>query len=574
MPQWECDEGFREDVANGIVQRVLSRTSREEVHPRAHTKCTAEGLPVSCRGLEFSRIFSRANQWVLESNCVEAKARCDLKRPACSRCDVRSIPCVYPRLARTAATDTGPVPKAHSGLASECSLVDPRLDLDAGAVTIADADADVGTYLDCESDFTGLSGCLVPELFHPDSTDVSDATPSSGSGFHAVYSTSCSTVGTHTPPCNSNSHHSVSPFGAGSLDVQLDLDSSPGIDADLPVVLREDFGYGTRLLLDDVDSFSATGTTATTDPKEIDPWILALAAKPIVPDPPALLEHSVQTLFRNFRSWPRMLAKGIQLPPMIHFFQFCCDGKRDIGGGGDAGMPKHISRCVTLCKMWVGQAEDSAQIVQCAVRGEVESILAKYRTYDAPTLLAALQSLLILLILLFFPSNRQGTMSVVPGHVFAAVQEMVNHVLSTGMLLHEEASHVCPPWRIWAHIEAKRRTLVSIYFLHWAYSVYHGARHFNCLQLGRMLAPGPKWLWLARDEKTWVNLYGRWLAQWDGKELIHAEFFLVEKGLAMDSRIEMWLEDTDELGILILSIMNAAQRDLTKIRDAESHILG
>jgi len=128
------------------------------------------------------------------------------------------------------------------------------------------------------------------------------------------------------------------------------------------------------------------------------------------------------------------------------------------------------------------------------------------------------------------------------------------HMLSTGMVLHEEATHACPPWRIWAHIEAKRRTILSIYFLIWAYSVAYESRHFNCLQLGRMLAPGPKYLWQATDEKTWRNLYARWLAQWNGRVLVQAEFFLVDKGPVMDPRVETWLEDADELGILIMSI--------------------
>lgn len=161
---------------------------------------------------------------------------------------------------------------------------------------------------------------------------------------------------------------------------------------------------------------------------------------------------------------------------------------------------------------------------------------------------------MILLVILIFPSNCQSTLSVVPGHILSAVQELGNHVLSTGMLLHEEASHVRPSWRVWAHIEAKRRTLISIYFLHWANSAYHGTRHFNCLQLGRMLAVGPKWLWQATDEETWMNLYPRWLAQWGGKELIQAEFFLVERGPVMDSRVERWLEDADELGLLMMTI--------------------
>jgi hypothetical protein len=68
-----------------------------------------------------------------------------------------------------------------------------------------------------------------------------------------------------------------------------------------------------------------------------------------------------------------MLAKGIQLPPIIHSFQFR-DGARDVGG---VGTPKPLARCITLCKMWVGQAEDSGQIVKDAVRGEVESLLSE-----------------------------------------------------------------------------------------------------------------------------------------------------------------------------------------------------
>jgi len=68
-----------------------------------------------------------------------------------------------------------------------------------------------------------------------------------------------------------------------------------------------------------------------------------------------------------------MLAKGIQLPPTIHFLQFC-DGTTD---PRSLGTPKHLARCITLCKLWVGQADDSGQIVQGAVKGEVDCILSK-----------------------------------------------------------------------------------------------------------------------------------------------------------------------------------------------------
>ncbi|KAI1277922.1 hypothetical protein F5Y07DRAFT_362053 [Xylaria sp. FL0933] len=489
--------------------------------------------------------------------CIVAKARCDLLRPACSRCNSRDIPCAYTRPVNNVASqdgastaNSGSAASANAGLTSGC---DPDMHLDSEVINIAGSDTNVTDYMGCDADFTSLSvagpshNCLVPELFPSGSVDTSDATASSESGFHSAYLTypTCSTTSTpitHNP----HSHHSVGSC-SGSLETQLDIDSSsPGVDINVPTASRENLDY--------VHSFCPgplTPATGAHDAEEIEPWIIALAGRNISPDSPRLVEHSAQTLFRGFRTWPRMLAKGVQLPPIIHPFQFCVGQG---GVGGEMKMPRLIGRCVTLCKMWVGQAEDSGQVVESAARGEAESILAKYRTYDAPTLLAATQSLMILLIILIFPSNCQSTLSVVPGHIFTAVQELANYVLSTGMMLHEEATHVRPCWRIWAHIEAKRRTLMSIYFMHWAYSAYHGIRHFNCLQLGRMLATGPKWLWQATDEKTWMTLYTRWLAQWDGKELIQAEFFLVERGPVMNSRVERWLEDADELGILIMTI--------------------
>ncbi|KAI1422016.1 hypothetical protein F5Y12DRAFT_765194 [Xylaria sp. FL1777] len=511
-------------------------------------------------------------------NCIIAKSRCDLQRPECSRCNSRNIPCAYARPARAMGSrdyghtvNSDSVTSANRDLDSGCSLINPELSLTANATTIAASDTSGTAYADCVANFTSLPSagpahnCLVPDLFQSGPVDILDATSSSESAFHSAYS-SCGTTGTHATH-NTQGHHSTGSC-SGTLEAQLELDSgSPGVGVNPAATPREILGY--------VDSFCPklmTTSAATPDAAvAIDPWILSLAAKPLLPDPPCLVEHSAQTLFRAFRSWPRMLAKGVQLPPIIHPLQFCAG---DVGVGGEIKMPRFIGRCVTLCKMWVGQAEDSGQVVECAVRGEAETILAKYHTYDAPTLLSAIQSLMILLVILMFPSNRQSTLSVVPGHILAAIHELANHVLSTGLLLHEEASHVRPSWRVWVHMEAKRRTLMSTFFLHWAYSAYHGTRHFNCLQLGRMLAAGPKWLWQATDEKTWMSLYTRWLAQWDGKELIQAEFFLVERGPVMDPRIEKWLEDADELAILIMTIMNASQRDLATIPDAEGNIVG
>ncbi|KAH9885512.1 hypothetical protein F4778DRAFT_505289 [Xylariomycetidae sp. FL2044] len=340
-------------------------------------------------------------------------------------------------------------------------------------------------------------------------------------------------------------------------------------------------------------------------PSSVEDWLLELAARPVVADPPALLDHSMRSIFRLFRTWPGMLAKGFQLPPIMHSFQFLPDGTP----------PRPLANCIMLCKMWVGvggggggggggrgsslegegegEGEDGGgggggngrsssgrgsgggDIIAGAVRKEIESILKEYRTFDAPTLLAALQSAVVLLLLLLWPDHGTRTsVGRVGPALFEQVQHMAYYVASTGMVLHEESTHVRPSWRAWAHVEAKRRSMLALYLVHWAYGVYHAAAHYDCLELGRQRSPGPKYLWQAADERAWESLYTRWLAQWDGREPVLAEFFLVDRDPVMPRRMEMWLEDADELGVVLMGFVNANERGTSHATPAQVDVGG
>lgn len=70
-----------------------------------------------------------------------------------------------------------------------------------------------------------------------------------------------------------------------------------------------------------------------------------------------------------------------------------------------------------------------------------------------------------------------------------------------------------------------------------------------------MPGPGAKFLWNASDEQSWNALYDRWLAQWDeGRDFMFAEFVGIDPEVVMNRRAEVWLEDADELGFLLLSL--------------------
>lgn len=69
-----------------------------------------------------------------------------------------------------------------------------------------------------------------------------------------------------------------------------------------------------------------------------------------------------------------------------------------------------------------------------------------------------------------------------------------------------------------------------------------------------MPAPAAKFLWNEMSESQWKGLHASWLMQWDGLPLLQNEFYHVMPGVFIDRRMQMWLEDTDELGMLLVAI--------------------
>ena len=67
---------------------------------------------------------------------------------------------------------------------------------------------------------------------------------------------------------------------------------------------------------------SDTLTTAVNTPEISglnNDWLISLLPQPSHSDTtPPLAKHSMQVLFRFFRTWPRMIVKGFQMPPIFH----------------------------------------------------------------------------------------------------------------------------------------------------------------------------------------------------------------------------------------------------------------
>ncbi|OAX82862.1 hypothetical protein ACJ72_02791 [Emergomyces africanus] len=265
----------------------------------------------------------------------------------------------------------------------------------------------------------------------------------------------------------------------------------------------------------------------------------------VPPPSPALKlsQHSMEAILRVTRAWPRMIAKGIQLPPIIHPSQL-----------SDDNIATPLANCFALVKMWDGQRGRGIDIVQQTVKREFQAIISSFYTFEERDLVAALQALTIYKLLLLFPSNDQLSVSRLDDKLVKQLRIFSLYVVTTGMVLEEESKGTRPLHECWVSVTCKRRALLSLYTIHWAYSVYHSIPAFGCDELRDIPAPAAKYLWQANSREEWEALYNRWLAQWEGPYYSQGELLDINTGVRIDPRAELWLEDTDEFGMIFVAI--------------------
>jgi len=388
------------------------------------------------------------------------------------------------------------------------------------------------------------------------------------------------------PPAFTYAHHTSSTGGSLDFDMSfagIDLINDPiNIDnSAFDLLAGKDVCPLAEFCMAYPDPFDQSARAFSVPATQFDPVVGQIASDQSSPDAndynprdywlwntgatkntPALVTHSMENLLRVMRTWPKALAKGLKTPPMFH-----------ISNTHPGSMLWPLVNCVAIAKMWAGQSDGACtEIVRRAALQEMRSLfervcgigcwdvlyetltLGQYRSMDDRHLIATLQALIMYTLIIMFPARGQMSVAIVDPAVFLCLQRVVNYVAKTGLFLKEEMDCVQPSWESWVHVTAKRRALLTLYLVHWSYSVYHDLESFACHQLGFMPAPAPKFLWEAETREKWTNLYSPWLAQWDDQPYMMSEFASIRPGTGLDPRSEKWLEDADELGNLFFSI--------------------
>lgn len=264
-----------------------------------------------------------------------------------------------------------------------------------------------------------------------------------------------------------------------------------------------------------------------------------------------LVYNSMELILRVLRSWPGMLAEGFQTPPLFHHSQLPVFWE----DASFSPATPQLANCITITKMWHGQQAGAEKLVQDTILREVDSLLRQFPSSHEKTQLCILQALVIHTILILSPSKGWRYAQSVDAAIFSRIKRTVQGVV--GDDLYPQTEREQPgrlDWKAWVYITAKRRAVLALYLLHWAYSMYHGVQSFDCRELAFMPAPSAKVLWQARTEREWHALHSRWLERWKGRPFLQGEFDQVSNGIVLGERAERWLQEADEFGFIMTAI--------------------
>lgn len=274
--------------------------------------------------------------------------------------------------------------------------------------------------------------------------------------------------------------------------------------------------------------------------------------------------HTAWVALRTVRRWPRMLAMhGLaQLPAMMHRMQFVDD------------VPAPLEDCITLTRMWADASPGDAQSVHDTILAEIVCLLSEvgillliyrrkladklrqYHEFDEENLLAANQSILILLTILLLDIEsdvQRKPEDPSDAEVLVKTWDIRHKLARAGLFLNSETAHRTPSWRDWAMVEARRRTIVAQHYLEWSWSLINGYPLLTCFELGPLPAPTAAHLWQETNERRWKNAYRNHLQTWNrGLYKIH-ELFHIQADGPLDLRMEMWYAEGDELAMMLVA---------------------
>ncbi|KUJ19387.1 uncharacterized protein LY89DRAFT_731786 [Mollisia scopiformis] len=269
-----------------------------------------------------------------------------------------------------------------------------------------------------------------------------------------------------------------------------------------------------------------------------DRWI-----NPSFKPPSRILQvHGASAAFLThvLKCYPKMMARDGSVPPMIHRLQLT---------SRTAFVP--LVNCLAWTKIWEHRTGSDEAVLLNAMQGELEKLYQEHHLYGQADLLAALQASLIYSIIIYLESNM--TVKYAAQVLLGQLQEMAYHLLITVTIPKARPSGAVLDQESWVITSAAHRTVLAVYIFEYVICLLNSLPVYSCNELDSIPAPVCGRLWEAQGYGTWRDEYGNWAKMWKGREVVMAELLDRQVESYAYNRVEKWLSEADEFGMLIFT---------------------
>ncbi|KAH8884132.1 MFS general substrate transporter [Thozetella sp. PMI_491] len=268
-------------------------------------------------------------------------------------------------------------------------------------------------------------------------------------------------------------------------------------------------------------------------------------------------------IYQILKAYAGSAVRSRGAPPFVHASQ--------LTSAAWGGSP--LATCLSVVRICSRPLPGSEAAAAEILQREMVKIHDSHTMYGDKALLAAFQAYLIYAMVLFFrlgeasdPFLRQAMIN---------LQELACATSREGLVCLAEQQNARPRWEAWIVAEAKRRTLYTMYLFDSVLSSQDGLPTFLGTELQGLPGPASKSNWQASTRREWEAEYNAYLAETtDGTlridDLWPAPPGLDEPGIAArHNRVDQWLEDLDEFGTLMYTIVQSAKQKLALETEGE-----
>ncbi|KAG0642016.1 hypothetical protein HOY80DRAFT_1038018 [Tuber brumale] len=487
-----CDKGFEQ------------RSSRDR-HQRR------------CRQKQISGTIPRKKSCAL---CTQAKTRCDLLTPSCSRCRNKGLDCHYyhqppPQHSHSHHYATATTPLRTTDLVHRRSPI--RLSEEVSLPTPACTD-------------NGL-----PEEFSDGSLrhTGNHRSGSSNNGMREVEIADWGDINHNFLEWN---------IFAGSTG-DMELHSVCPIGSESPLTPQDAYQhlYNPNHLGNPMDQQIRLA------PRQVSIESFKQMRKILVENAPAPgPKNKFIFIDRVCRGYPKMMTGRNGPPPFIHSSHLT-PGK----------MTSALANCRGLVDMYKTMTPDNKSFVMKSIATEHGRILAEaehVRVCEVEKI-GVLQAALIYGIIRHFENDPTFDRAAMVSMETMAVNVGVSSIVAKG-----ELEGVRPAWEDWIIAESKRRTMVALYMLDGSFHYAHNIPTFTCGELNEILLPTPTILWQSRERSKWEYEYENYLSDLRGRRLPKMADILSTEPTYLN--IEEWVGGMDNFGVTVLAMVESCREDV------------